>query len=142
MIACARHAVGYMNDLNASDDELQPNGEERNRSGVGGSETQRTRRSCADLDQGRRGHSHWVTDLAIEKTIEEALKITRSDVAENLEGLPPVKMHCSNLAADALHAAIEDYLKKEGRGEWLNGTKRATKKKSGAKKGGRRRRTA
>jgi hypothetical protein len=62
-------------------------------------------------------------------------------VAENLEGLPPVKMHCSNLAADALHAAIEDYLKKEGRGEWLNGTKKATKKKSGAKKGARRRRT-
>ena len=38
MVACARHAVGYMNDLNASDDELQPNGEERNRSGVGGSQ--------------------------------------------------------------------------------------------------------
>ena len=37
--------------------------------------------------------------LAIGKTIEEALKITRNDVAENLEGLPPVKMHCSNLAA-------------------------------------------
>jgi len=47
--------------------------------------------------------SSMVTDLAIGKTIEEALKITRSDVAENLEGLPPVKMHCSNLAADALH---------------------------------------
>jgi NifU homolog involved in Fe-S cluster formation len=81
-------------------------------------------------------------DLAIGKTIEEALKITRNDVAENLEGLPPVKMHCSNLAADALHAAIEDYLKKEGRGEWLNGTKKATEKKSGAKKGARRRRAA
>jgi hypothetical protein len=53
-----------------------------------------------------------------------------------------VKMHCSNLAADALHAAIEDYLKKEGRGEWLNGTKKATEKKSGTKKGGRRRRAA
>ena len=35
--------------------------------------------------------------------------ITRNDVAENLDGLPPVKMHCSNLAADALKAAIEDY---------------------------------
>jgi hypothetical protein len=55
-------------------------------------------------------------------------------VAESLEGLPPVKMHCSNLAADALHAAIEDYLKKEGRGEWLNGKKRAAKKKSATKK--------
>jgi len=39
--------------------------------------------------------SSMVTDLAIGKTIEEALKITRSDVAENLEGLPPVKMHCT-----------------------------------------------
>jgi len=84
--------------------------------------------------------SSMVTDLAIGKTIEEALKITRNDVAENLEGLPPVKMHCSNLAADALHAAIEDYLKKEGRGEWLNG--KSTKKKSGTKKGARRRRAA
>lgn len=53
--------------------------------------------------------SSMITDLAKGKTIEEALKITRSDVAESLEGLPPVKMHCSNLAADALHAAIEDY---------------------------------
>jgi nitrogen fixation NifU-like protein len=86
--------------------------------------------------------SSMVTDLAIGKTIEEALKITRNDVAENLEGLPPVKMHCSNLAADALHAAIEDYLKKEGRGEWLNGKKKSTKKKAGTKKGARRRRAA
>ena len=39
--------------------------------------------------------SSMVTDLAIGKTIEEALKITRNDVAENLEGLPPVKMHCT-----------------------------------------------
>jgi nitrogen fixation NifU-like protein len=74
--------------------------------------------------------SSMVTDLAIGKTIEEALKITRNDVAESLEGLPPVKMHCSNLAADALHAAIEDYLKKEGRGEWFNGTKKSAKKMS------------
>jgi nitrogen fixation NifU-like protein len=72
--------------------------------------------------------SSMVTDLAIGKTIEEALKITRNDVAENLEGLPPVKMHCSNLAADALHVAIEDYLKKEGRGEWLNGKKKKADK--------------
>jgi len=86
--------------------------------------------------------SSMVTDLAIGKTIEEALKITRNDVAENLEGLPPVKMHCSNLAADALHAAIEDYLKKGGRGEWLNGAKKGTTKKTGTKKGGRRRRAA
>ena len=43
------------------------------------------------------------------KTIEEALAITREEVAEALGGLPPVKMHCSNLAADALHAAIKEY---------------------------------
>ena len=53
--------------------------------------------------------SSMITDLAQGKTIEEALKITRDNVAESLEGLPSVKMHCSNLAADGLHAAIEDY---------------------------------
>jgi nitrogen fixation protein NifU and related proteins len=53
--------------------------------------------------------SSMITDLAKGKTIDEAMKITRNDVAENLEGLPPVKMHCSNLAADALRKAIEDY---------------------------------
>ena len=56
--------------------------------------------------------SSMITELAKGKTIEEALKITRADVAKSLGGLPPVKMHCSNLAADALHAAINDYLKK------------------------------
>jgi nitrogen fixation NifU-like protein len=53
------------------------------------------------------------TEMAKGKTLEEALKITRADVAASLGGLPPVKMHCSNLAADALHAAIEDYYKKQ-----------------------------
>jgi len=57
--------------------------------------------------------SSMVTELAKGKTLEEAAKITRSDVAEHLGGLPPIKMHCSNLAADALHSAIEDYLKKK-----------------------------
>lgn len=57
--------------------------------------------------------SSMVTELAIGKTIDEALEITRNDVAEELDGLPPQKMHCSNLAADALHAAIEDYKKKK-----------------------------
>jgi nitrogen fixation protein NifU and related proteins len=57
--------------------------------------------------------SSMVTEMAMGKTIEEALKITRNDVADELEGLPPVKMHCSNLAADALHAAIDDYRKRE-----------------------------
>ena len=58
--------------------------------------------------------SSMTTELARGKTLDEALKITRSDVANNLGGLPPIKMHCSNLAADALHAAIDDYLKKRG----------------------------
>jgi nitrogen fixation NifU-like protein len=57
--------------------------------------------------------SSMITELAKGKTLEEALKITRKDVADALEGLPPVKMHCSNLAADALKAAIEDYYKKQ-----------------------------
>ena len=56
--------------------------------------------------------SSMTTELAKGKTLKEALNITRKDVADALEGLPPVKMHCSNLAADALHAAIEDYYKK------------------------------
>ena len=59
--------------------------------------------------------SSMITELAKGKTLDEALKITRADVAESLGGLPPIKMHCSNLAADALHAAIKDYReKKEG----------------------------
>jgi nitrogen fixation NifU-like protein len=56
--------------------------------------------------------SSMITELAKGKTLEEAMKITRANVADSLGGLPPVKMHCSNLAADALHAAIEDYYKK------------------------------
>jgi len=59
--------------------------------------------------------SSMITELARGKTLEEAMKITRDDVAKELGGLPPIKMHCSNLAADALHAAIRDYLKKERR---------------------------
>ena len=58
--------------------------------------------------------SSMITELAKGKTIDEALKITRADVAESLGGLPPIKMHCSNLAADALHAAIKDYQAKKG----------------------------
>jgi len=56
-----------------------------------------------------------ITDLARGKTLEEGLRITRTDVAESLDGLPPEKMHCSNLAADGLHEAIRDYLKKQGK---------------------------
>lgn len=58
--------------------------------------------------------SSMVTEMAMGKTIDEAMEITRNDVADNLEGLPPVKMHCSNLAADALHAAIDNYREKKG----------------------------
>lgn len=57
--------------------------------------------------------SSMITQLAKGKTLEEAEKITRNDVAESLEGLPPVKMHCSNLASEALKKAIEDYRKKK-----------------------------
>jgi len=56
--------------------------------------------------------SSMITELAKGKTLEEAEKITRDDVANELEGLPPIKMHCSNLAADALREAIKDYKKK------------------------------
>ena len=49
------------------------------------------------------------TEMVVGKTIDEALAITREQVADELGGLPPVKMHCSNLAADALHAAIKEY---------------------------------
>jgi nitrogen fixation NifU-like protein len=59
--------------------------------------------------------SSMITDLARGKTIQEGLKISRKDVAESLGGLPPQKMHCSNLAADGLHEAIHDYLRKQGR---------------------------
>ncbi len=53
-----------------------------------------------------------LTELAKGKTLEEALKITNKDVAKELEGLPPIKMHCSLLAEEGLRAAIEDYRKK------------------------------
>jgi len=59
--------------------------------------------------------SSMATELAKGKTLEEALKITKQTVAEALGGLPPQKMHCSNLAAEALKRAIADYLKKQGR---------------------------
>jgi nitrogen fixation NifU-like protein len=55
--------------------------------------------------------SSMVTELVKGKTLEEAEGVSNKSVAEALDGLPPVKMHCSNLAADALHAAIEDYKK-------------------------------
>ena len=52
------------------------------------------------------------TQMVIGKTVEEALKLTNSQVVEALEGLPPQKIHCSVLAEDAIKAAIEDYRSK------------------------------
>ena len=54
-----------------------------------------------------------VSELAKGKTLDEALRITRQDVADELDGLPPIKMHCSNLAADALKNAIHNYRSKK-----------------------------
>jgi len=55
--------------------------------------------------------SSMITELAKGKTLEEAEKITKKDIADALDGLPPIKMHCSNLAADGLKKAIENYKK-------------------------------
>ncbi|RJQ50698.1 MAG: Fe-S cluster assembly scaffold protein NifU [Nitrospiraceae bacterium] len=57
--------------------------------------------------------SSMVTEMAKGMTLDEALKITKASLAEALDGLPPQKMHCSNLGADALHKAIEDYRNKQ-----------------------------
>jgi nitrogen fixation NifU-like protein len=59
--------------------------------------------------------SSMVTELVLGKTLAEAADISNKAVAEALGGLPPNKMHCSNLAADALHLAIQDYLVNSGR---------------------------
>jgi nitrogen fixation NifU-like protein len=57
--------------------------------------------------------SSMVSELAKGKSIEEAMKITNKMVVGELDGLPPQKLHCSNLGADALHKAIENYLEKK-----------------------------
>jgi len=59
--------------------------------------------------------SSMITEMVKGKNIKEALKISNQNVAEALGGLPPVKMHCSNLAAQALKAAIDNYLKNENK---------------------------
>jgi len=59
--------------------------------------------------------SSMVTEIVKGKTLEEAREISNKTVAEALDGLPARKMHCSNLAADALHKAIDDYLAKTGK---------------------------
>jgi nitrogen fixation NifU-like protein len=68
--------------------------------------------------------SSMVSELAMGKTLDEAMQITNDTVAESLDGLPKNKLHCSNLGADALHAAIDDYRKKGAapRGEAVEGT--------------------
>jgi nitrogen fixation NifU-like protein len=58
--------------------------------------------------------SSMVTEMAKGMHVDEAMKITRGDVADELEGLPPRKMHCSNLASNALQEAIKDYKSKKG----------------------------
>jgi len=72
--------------------------------------------------------SSMATEMIKGKTIEEALELTNRAVAEALGGLPPVKMHCSMLAEEAVMAAIDDYLKKTTgkgidyeRGKYLEG---------------------
>ncbi|HWQ43879.1 MAG TPA: Fe-S cluster assembly scaffold protein NifU [Desulfosporosinus sp.] len=61
--------------------------------------------------------SSMVTEMVKGKSIDEALEISNMAVAEALDGLPDVKMHCSNLAADALHEAIKDYKEKQQKKE-------------------------
>ena len=58
--------------------------------------------------------SSMATELVIGKTIEEAMKVTNKAVMEALDGLPPVKVHCSLLAEEAIHAALWDYAEKNG----------------------------
>ena len=60
--------------------------------------------------------SSMATEMVKGKTIDEALALTNKAVAEALDGLPPVKMHCSMLAEQAIHAAVEDYKKKHPEG--------------------------
>jgi len=55
-----------------------------------------------------------LTELVKNKTVEDALKITNKDVARELGGLPPIKMHCSMLAEQGLKSAVEDYRSKQG----------------------------
>ncbi len=59
--------------------------------------------------------SSMVTEMVKGKTLDEALKISKEAVADALDGLPPQKLHCSNLGADALHEAIKEYKQKQGR---------------------------
>jgi len=75
--------------------------------------------------------SSMVTELVKGQTLEKALEISNQAVAKALDGLPPQKMHCSNLAADALHLAVDDYLAKTGKK--AKTTTKSTKNKSESK---------
>ncbi len=61
--------------------------------------------------------SSMLTELAKGKNLDDALVIDKKDVAKALDGLPPIKMHCSNLAAEGLHAAIKEYREKRGKSD-------------------------
>ncbi len=80
------------------------------------------------------GTSSIITELAKGKTLEEAEKITKQDVADALGGLPPIKMHCSVLSTDALKEAIAEYRSK-GKGKKKAVKKKPVKKKAAKKKG-------
>lgn len=60
--------------------------------------------------------SSMMTEIARGKTVEEATRITKTDIVDALDGLPPVKIHCSVLATEALHAALQDYVEKQKSG--------------------------
>ena len=64
--------------------------------------------------------SSMVTEMVMGRSLSEAAEISNRTVAEALGGLPPQKMHCSNLAADAVHLAIEDYLTRNGRSDEID----------------------
>ena len=63
--------------------------------------------------------SSMATELVKGKTLEEAWEVSNSAVAEALEGLPPIKMHCSVLAEESIHTAINNYRKKHGLEPWI-----------------------
>ena len=66
--------------------------------------------------------SSMATELVLGKTLEDAWKLTNTAVAEALDGLPPIKMHCSVLAEECIHAAINDYRRKQGFEPWAEKT--------------------
>ena len=78
--------------------------------------------------------SSMVTEMAKGKTLDKAFDITRQDVADKLEGLPPLKMHCSNLAESALKRAIEDYRSKSKAEKGSAKMPEKTRKTAAAKK--------